>query len=1381
MKFEILHSFLKFWIFIILLGSTTLVRARYQIDSHSAGTYKKICLSNQSPARALEHYWNLQRVSLTDGRMACKIGNSARSQSTSANIKLLIQTVQETPTEINLHCRIDDDKGTSINLYFDGVEDNVDGAKIVSCDDSTIISDVRLMLDPSSIIPKVVDAGSLPNGSNNGDIIRNEITRTSIEDMAGDTREEAVKFISRLDMEEMKSLRDQLAEIRAHRDSLIRQLEKQEHETASIRSSLRSIHELEKADNEEALRELREKNEKSERLQSALSQQIRKLEDENLQMQSRIQFAIEREKKREQEMLMTNSATTLRPLSTMTHTPVTTIISLLSSAVSAFRNNWVHSYNRPGSGVYLAVKDSSDDEGCKTLSYMKECKGFELLLDKRKFPFFNAHVHHRSIVEAMHDGIIAAGSDYKCDVKNESKDVCFREMSQMDARCPPAIKNAYYIDSKGNYRVITCSQENHELTEDCNFCRRLERSDQTQVAKNGVPLQDAVCQPSTSTLSGRKPTPRGYCSIGIEKYKNCDSGHADTRVVPFVVMQGAGKFYLDKMVIKNIEHKSPDNFLCFKHSSGSGSSSMHEGRDLVAVNATECHCVDKTKSEECTGDAVFCSLYQCSEKTPKIRCELAPGSGPLFVLIKGDWHKPKCLGYERTKVILESRVTLTSDEQQCRACNYECLDSGIQIRSPGFRMTSAVACSHGSCVSTTQVGSTQIMVPYPGHSLSSGGSIGVRLSHDEESLSSHIIVKCPPRDSCDLHDCILCKELILNFQCHSVLSGLFLSMTIGLTLYMSWRLVGFVLSRLSGIKQFSRSPFKWAKLLVKWGLRKIQAQVQRKFRALNNNIGWQDDVEEVVVARNRVAALRPLQRYTYSLTVFMSIICLASPCTETVVASSKIVKCTQSGSSSVCRVNGIITMKAGMIGTESCLLLKGPNIGQQKLLSIKTLSSESTCREGQSFWTGQFAPKCFSSRRCHLVGECHRDRCQEWNNEVVSSEFSHMGETNSISENKCFEQCGGIGCSCFNVNPSCLFTHTRLESTRNEALRVFSCVDWVHGIQFEVSDSSTTKTVVKLGSLGVKFFEWGSMSLSLNANSISGSNSLTFLQSSRGGFALADENFPEYPREGFIGEIRCNSEAAVLSAHKSCAMAPNLIKYRPMQEQAECSTNLIDPFAIFLKGALPQSRNGMTFMSSMNKQTVQAINSGSVEALITLSIEDYEVTFKNEIPECKMSFLNMSGCYSCDIGASVCFLVEASAEASLHAHSEDMSLSFAFHASPTKKHYCQMQHFSRAVIDEQLLYGCGDEEQSINIKGLLVAVPVSSGRLNNTVMSTVVNPSTSGLSITGWFSSLVGWSGGILKTIAIIVCFVIGGLLAIVIIKNVICVIITRGILKKQV
>ncbi|AEA30049.1 polyprotein [Morumbi virus] len=1296
---------------LVFLNRLLFAMSAYILTGWGIDGTTKLCISNESPLEGLVHYWEeeVKKRGLNSSDKTCRIGTGEYKSMTNKTVVKILEEVQLSISPLGLTCEGGlGDEG--VTLEFNGLDDTESGHHIVDCDDKKIISDLGVIVGDGTRVrhhEEHEDVAAIKELTSENNLLKSAIEKNKVAQI------------------------DNVNEIR----SLIRENQMLQHRISNLtgvnyiyNNSLRAL------ENEILVVNESKENHK-------------KIARENLRNKERLEIDLVKLKS---SMMIPLVLTTMIPL-------VEPAIQDKMAVPSVLINSYPHVRNRIGQGLYRFNTD--EEVTCLGLNYATACVGFDHMTRPDKYPFFNSFVMQLTPLEAYADGILKK-EDESCEMGDGKSTKCLESRKFIKGFCPNGITGVYFINDKGKIMHSKCATQDHEVTEDCTFCRKIKKkpTQNKYVTKTSVSLQDAFCQKDSGSYNGPRVPMKGFCSIGSVNYKSCENSASMYEQVPFVTFENYGKMYLDKLTLKNIEMVDNISFICYDNKGQDGVES--DTRELKRVKVSECRNVDSNKSKICTGDHIFCQKYKCGDTYPQAKCFAAPGSGPVLVNILGVWMKPMCIGYENVLVKKEIKVSDIDRNPECETCIYSCEVDGLKITSTGFRITSAVSCSHGSCVSSHQEPSTTILIPYPGMSSAMGGEFGIHLSHTDDSLSLHMRANCPPRDVCETHHCFFCLTGIINYQCHNIWSSLTVSVLISAVIYFIFSLLGRFLYFLKLIPKKLRSPFMWLWTLIKWVRRVIRSILIRTSRRINNSIGWdsdnQGDLREVRVGR-------AIPRYATTVFILALLLPLCLGCSESLVSNSKQTRCTQEGNKVKCKISATVTVKAGVIGAETCFIIKGPIESQQKTIRIKTMSSEIVCREGNSFWTSHYIPSCLSSRRCHLVGECYSNNCQSWRDDDVSKEFKGIKDNMVMSENKCFEQCGAAGCGCFNINPSCLFVHTTFRSARAEAIRVFSCVDWVHKLTLKITGPDGEQEEAVLGSLGTKFLTWGTISLTLDAEGITGSNSFSFLQSSKGGFALHDEAFSEIPREGFLGEIRCSSESAAVAAHSSCLRAPGLVKYKPMTDQIDCTASLVDPFAAFVKGSLPQVRNGLTYTSSKDKKTVQAFNSGSIKALITINMDEHEVEFLSTVRSCEATFVNITGCYSCNYGARVCLKIKSDGNANFIATEEKGNYHISLNVWTGTRDYCQIMHFSEPEVDSITHYTCGGPEKLLHIKGLLISLGLSDLRNQTGGSSVVINPSETSWNIGKWIGGLFSWLGGPWTAILKIIGFLLLGSLILII------------------
>ncbi|AEB70968.1 glycoprotein [Aguacate virus] len=1287
-----------------ILFLLSIVAARLVLHYSTPHLNNKICFSSGTPELHITNYWMEAMEKFPVDNKKCELGDGVFSSVTLDDMPPFIKAMTTSDEALRFTC-IGSNDSYIAELTTDGDVIPGESHSIIDCK----TGETEVVLSPVNVAPAGLKVQDLVDHDREVDAVllqRDQLIeelRTRLRDSK--IREESAKEKSKQLTEELDTMKKDIDKFKGRTDELILHLE-------------------------------------SERLESRISRNKSRWLEHELKDAKEDVIRLQNDMLREPKKKSSSERTTKASLKTVLLYTTTMIPLLLgqtdaTKALGKTRAKCSHARNRIGSGKNSITGITSPT--CSSIDYELRCDSLEILMMDDIYPFASSHIHKQTILEAVNDGFIEQVNDGVCQLDNDRPPKCFENRSKMRPHCPNGFRASHYLDDEGKLRGLYC-KEDSEVTEDCLNCRKLKSKPQKQ---GSIQMQDAMCQNVTVPYKGPLPAPRGYCKVGLKKYKSCKTSHTEVRHVPFMILKGSGKVYLDSLILKNNEESDISSFLCYKNKGQYNTGDGVEARVYKSVKITECSNVDSSKTTKCTGDHVFCSKFKCEETYPEVQCIVAPGAGPVMVRYAGGWVLPVCFGYENTIVELDIQTGSQLTEEECDSCVYSCDPDGVRIRTTGFKVDAVIACASGHCSTYSQKPSTNVFFQYPGMSYGDGSTIGVHLSHDDDTISSHMIVQCEAKDPCMINTCIICTHTLINYQCHTFLSAFVCTLLLLSIALIMLLIIKRTTKTVKSLPRMMTAPIHWLRLLIKWVSNRVRQCFRRQVENINAEIGWRGPPQRVV----------PIPRYTGFMAIILFLIVVVDGCSETVISDSKITKCSSVGSVTTCILTGSVVLQAGTIGTESCLIVKTPS-GQKSHMSIKTVSSELVCREGDSYWTSNYVPKCLSSRRCYWVGECHSTNCQAWSNDMVSSEFLKFGNETKLSENRCFEQCGGISCGCFNMNPSCLFVHSNLESISRKALRAFSCSDWSHRVTFEITDIKGLKEKFTLFDTGSKFFSWGSVSLGLDAESITGSNSFSFLHDPSSGFALIDEEFSTTPRSGFVGEVRCSSELAAVSAHKSCKWAPDLIKYRPVTDYVECSSNLIDPFVLFKRGFLPQSRNGKMYTQSIDKKSVQAVSALSIRATLRLLMEGLEVHFEERVANCKAAMRNITGCYSCNEGAKICLSISTDQNSSLYAESSS-GIHIAFPVSTGVSDYCSIVHFNDPSVEEILKYSCGGTDKELHISGTLLSVEPHNDRNKQSSGSVVVNPREVSWNFFSWVSGLIKFLGGPLKTAMIVIGLII--------------------------
>nr|URZ29349.1 glycoprotein precursor [Pangolin phlebovirus] len=991
-------------------------------------------------------------------------------------------------------------------------------------------------------------------------------------------------------------------------------------------------------------------------------------------------------------------------------------------------------------------------EDCLEIDYGKNCPGFDWIANPTNYPLFYSKHHMLTIAEAMNLKLIQLKSNGGCS-NRDGKVNCKIMFPRDQVNCRILPTSILGLGEDGAFHLWECPT-NQTFSDDCLRCE----DKKTPQEQNLIFIDDTVCQVVETKDRDvyPPPIPRDVCRIGTTFYRQCEYPVASIERVHYM-LQGLPHVpaYLFDFSVHITEEGDDHEFLC-------------SGQSGKACPISECKKTGTTS--DCSGDSTFCDHYVCGSMTPKCSCQKMQGTGTMRIYTAGRWYTPICFGTIKMRVVRNIPMQQEVATRSCTTCTTKCTPTEIIVHTDGILVDSGHLCCSESCIVKMQRPSTTVIFSRPDACKLNRGEFDIIL--DEEGTSQSVKVQgfCDPIPACSDSSCFWCWANWLNFHCHST------SKLILIWLFFSAVLVviGVSIGYLKGLWMLGKmlwSPIRWTFLLMKWITCSLGGRVKRAKK----------DLDSKIMERPLLTQKAPTPDLNQSRTedgfprvkgvpIYMYIVCIvlalgeASGCSENHLLSADQTTCVPSGSHLTCTVRGEALIKAGPLGSEACIRFGPSTSKQRRVIKIKTLGSSLKCRKGGSYWTAQFSPKCMSSRRCHLVGECEDSNCEGWGQDQISLEFSHMVDDARLSENGCVEQCGGLGCGCFNINPSCLFYRNEFQLSDQHIYEVFQCAEWVHELRLSASQLQRPDEELIMIDGETKQLDWGSLSVAIDGESITTSNSFHFMR--RGSkFAIIDEGFSDIPRKGFLGEIRCPSLASAKAVSSSCLKADGLTRYVGQLDSLRCESRLINPGLIFSRGKLPQSRDGACFTAKPGSSVVEALTSRPIKVVLKATFEGTGIRFDIDPPKCSASFKNITGCYSCNPGSQICMKAGMDKQGSTGTMvlKCPSGIETAIGLTSDIKPHCFMIHTDKQNVNEDCRYSCGREEKKMHIYGSLQYVGLHEDRVFNESSAPVINPRSGSFSWGNWFWGLGSLGGGWIKTLLGSLALVIIGIIIVLI------------------
>nr|UXL90864.1 MAG: glycoprotein precursor [Alxa tick phlebovirus] len=974
-------------------------------------------------------------------------------------------------------------------------------------------------------------------------------------------------------------------------------------------------------------------------------------------------------------------------------------------------------------------------DACTKIDYDKTCGGFDWTSNPTYYPLFYSKHHMFNLAEAFNQKIISVPKSEAC-AMDKGKLKCKVMFPRDEVDCSIEPTSILGMAENGDFHIWECPR-NHSFSRDCMSCKDKKQP----LVQSLIFVDDAVCQHVTTEEGSFRPppAPRDICAVGKIRYRSCEYPIASVEKVHYMLIGLKGvPVYLFDFSVHIVEEGNYREFIC---------------TDQAGKSCAPTSC--DTSSHEgghCSGDSIFCGLNNCDTLNAECSCQKAPGSGTLKVRTSGQWFTPFCFGVRRTTVVRDSPLPSRPNTRTCETCTSECKEDSIVVHTDGTKVTSGHLCCFGSCIVKVQDPSTTMVFTRPDACKLSDGNYEILLDDGKTMTTIKKVGFCKAMPLCSVSSCFWCWSNWINVHCHDMVKMAMIWVIICLLIAIAGLLLGYV-RVLGSLLRCLWSPIYWTFLLMRWITKALTGGIKNAKRKLDTKIA-EDQVRDMEEARPRPKAItEDGYRRVKGVPIYMYVVaCLlvmgAEGCSENHLLSSDQTVCVPANDKLMCKVKGEALLKAGPQGSEACIRF-GPSTSKQRaVIKIKTLSSSLKCRKGGSYWTAHFVPKCMSSRRCHLVAECTGSMCSGWRSGMVSSEFQHMIDNTKLSENGCLEQCGGAGCGCFNINPSCLFYRNEFQHADQTTYEVFQCAEWVHELTLSATQLEGPEETFKIVDGETKQLDWGSLSVAIDGETITASNAFHFVRKGNQ-FALVDEEFSDIPRKGFLGEIRCPSEASAATASTACMKDDGLTRYIGQLDSIRCESKLIDPGLIFERGKLPQSRAGACFTTKPGSQTVEAMTSSPIKVVLKASFDGAHVSFDVDPPKCSASFVNLTGCYSCNPGSKLCIkaAMDQSGSTGTMVLKCPSGIETVIGLDSTATTRCPVAHTDKQSINEDCIYSCGRDEKKMHVYGSLQYIEPHNDRAYNESTAPVINPKTGSFSWGDWFFGLGSLGGGWIKTI----------------------------------
>ncbi|ALQ33264.1 glycoprotein [Guertu virus] len=856
-------------------------------------------------------------------------------------------------------------------------------------------------------------------------------------------------------------------------------------------------------------------------------------------------------------------------------------------------------------------------------------------------------------------------------------------------------------------------------------------------------IGDVACQPMTPIPEDVFQELKGFsqsefpdiCKIDGILFNQCEGESLPQPIdVAWMDIGHSHKIIMREHQTKWIQESSPKDFVCHKDGIG----------PCPASEELSCR-----TNGDCRGDLQFCKITGCGHgeesSSSKCRCSLVHKPGEVVVSYGGVRVRPKCYGFSRMMATIEVKQA-EHKSGKCTGCHLECINGGVRLITLTSELKSATVCASHFC-SSAESGkkNTEIMF----HSGALVGSTDVHVKGtlmDGTEFTFRGLCQFP--DGCDAVDCTFCREFLKNPQCYPTKKWLFIIVVI-IVSYAVLMLITNILRAISIWGSWVLAPVKLLialmRKLVRLTLKALNQAADRGRRVIYEEMDGAQRVHEEG-ARVEIARPRRVRHWMYS-PVILGIILAGSAngCDELVHADSKLISCKQGGNNNkVCATTGRALLPAVNPGQTACLHFSAPGSPDSKCLKIKVKKINLKCKKASSYYVPDARSRCTSVRRCRWAGDCQSGCPSHFTSNSFSDDWAGKMDRAGLGFSGCSDGCGGAACGCFNAAPSCIFWRKWVENPHGVIWKVSPCAAWVPSAEVEVTlPSGKSKVFHPMSGVPTQAFKGVSITYLGSELEVSGLTELCEIEELKSGrLALAPCNQAGMGVVGKIGEIQCSSEESARTIKKDgCIWNSDLVGIELRVDDAVCFSKITSVEAVANYSAIPTIIGGLRFERSHDSQgkiSGSPLDITAIRGEFSVSYRGLRLSLSEITATCTGEVTNISGCYSCMMGAKVSIRLHSNKNST--AHLKCSSDETAFSVSEGVHSYTVSLSYDHAVVDETCILNCGGHESQVNVKGNLVFLDIPrfvDGSYVQTYHSTV----PTGASIpspTDWLNALFG-------------------------------------------
>ncbi|AIU95029.1 glycoprotein precursor [Silverwater virus] len=840
-----------------------------------------------------------------------------------------------------------------------------------------------------------------------------------------------------------------------------------------------------------------------------------------------------------------------------------------------------------------------------------------------------------------------------------------------------------------------------------------------------IMYDDMICQFESDATSRLKQPQGTYCSVGGVKVKDC-SGLIENTVEKITwVLLKEKIIFLEGHSLSWREGPWFSLFDC---------KNTTETTDPCDINVC--------KAGKCTGDAIYCSQFSCEKSSPECKCTRNLVPGILHVTIGDNTVVPKCFGHSKWVVQRQRKLLSVQVAKSCLDCSVECRVGALHVVVRHFDPGYYQVCLGPVCY-TGEASSKEFDIPIHPMSRISTEEVSLQLWSSTKTDRYDLQTSCHHLSACDLINCFFCKANWVNVHCFRrekwIIIAIVLSITcvcVGMVLKAVQRIVSFLAWMLGPVLWFVRVICRCSgkKLFMK--AQKARLVLQELDEESQSLIQLPETHIAVPSSPNKGSRTARKNKVLLMVSL-ISIMTPVQSCSDSVKLISLAKDCTQVEANRYsCSFSSTALIPVAPIGQTSCILLTSQSGETLGVMKLKTIEAKLSCLKSDLYWIPRATHQCYGARRCRLAASCTGENCMKMTENDFSAEWgSRETIMNRLGWSSCNPQCGGIGCGCFNVNPSCFYLRKTFTNQESLVFKAFECSSWTHSVQIKVSFNDTDSTLFLQPDSPQKM-KWGKVQLASISTAPNVGFSECFFEAQNGDIFHSPCNRRGEVSLGKLGEIQCPTSSDAMQISPSCFSDQSIINHLINKDVVHCTSQLVDPKEIMKKNKLPATIGGTIFYPG--KSSVYASSSSRVSATMLVKLNDVHMFSLSDRNKCSSRFLNLTGCYNCEAGAIL--RMESvtdfgTADAILECPTIGLLSYFISTASLSITE--TIIHLNKSKINVECTVTCPNSVEKLTIYGELAYLKDLDFRHHNETTTPIVQRNDGGIDWFGWLH--FGW------------------------------------------